>query len=228
MTGHDQAVRTKRRGLRRGGLLLLATLTLTLTENAPAQTPSPDLEIKLEADSSDIDRKNNRLVFYNVRVTQGPIDIRADRADGSGLEFENTDWVFSGNVRISSDTTRIEADEAELSFVDHKLRHAVVKGSPVAFQHERPAADAPTEGRANQVDFDFDTQVLRLSGDAWLAEGTNQISGEHILYDITRERVLAGSNGESDERVRITITPPRDEDNLAPEPGPDDTPPPGP
>ncbi len=184
------------------------TLAVAITCSLARAQPRNELEIKLEADASDIDRKNDRLLFYKVQITQGELGIRADSAQGSGLDFENSDWLFSGNVQIKSPATLIEAREATLTFLKHRLRKATVIGEPVVFQHNRGEAAIRTEGRAEQVDYDFETQVLRLAGDAWLAEGTNQINASSIVYDIAAQRVVATSNGNGKEGVRITITPP--------------------
>ena len=52
---------------------------------------------------------------------------------------------------------------------------------------------------------------MRLSGDAWLCEGNNEITSDTIVYDIAAERVLADAGEDGDGRVRIVITPQQDE-----------------
>ena len=60
---------------------------------------------------------------------------------------------------------------------------------------------------------------MRLSQDAWLSDGTNEISGPLLVYNIraqrvqaaaqpgTDQRVQAATQPGSDQRVHITITP---------------------
>ncbi len=186
----------------------------------PAAAQS-ELEIKLEADATEIDRQNDRLIFYDIHVSQGPLSIRAKRAEGAGLEFNDSDWVFVGEVQIVDVATKIEAARATLRFVGHRLRRATLTGEPVSFAHEQggannepsDAADSArptTVGRANEIIYDFDKQQLRLSGDAWLSEGTNKISSGSIVYDMAEQTVSANGNGEKDDRVHIIITPPAD------------------
>jgi lipopolysaccharide export system protein LptA len=184
-------------------------LVALLAAGARAQLPAPG-PIELEADSSDIDRKNNRLIFHKVHIKQGELSISADEAQGSNLEFAEAEWVFSGAVQITSAGTRLEAKQATLSFVGHRLRRANLEGTPVAFQQTRPQAQAPTVGHATRVEYDFDKQVIKLSGEAWLSEGQNEITGDSITYEIGAERVIAGAE-EHGDRVRITIVPPPEE-----------------
>jgi lipopolysaccharide export system protein LptA len=193
-------------------------LTMLLAAGARAELPAPG-PIELEADSSDIDRKNNRLVFHKIHISQGDLSISADEAQGSNLEFAEAEWVFTGAVQITRAGTRLEAKQATLSFVGHRLRRANLEGTPVAFEQKRPEAQAPTVGHAARVEYDFDKQVIQLSGDAWLSEGQNEITGDSIKYEIGAERVIAGAQ-EHGDRVKITIVPPPDEDHSEQTPPP--------
>jgi lipopolysaccharide export system protein LptA len=189
-------------------LALLLALGVLETSLARAQLPAAG-PIELEADSSEIDHKNSRLVFHNVRIRQGDMSIRAELAQGSNLEFAQADWVFTGGVQIQSAGTKLDAAEATLNFLNHRIHRANLEGTPVAFEQTRAQATEPTRGHAGRIEYDFDKQVLRLTGNAWLSEGQNEITGDTITYEIGNQRVIAGAD-EHGERVRITIVPPPD------------------
>jgi lipopolysaccharide export system protein LptA len=195
----------------RGGALAAAGLTLgLLLAPPPAPAQDPELEISLEASSSEIDRRNERLIFNDVDIRQGDLSIRAKRAIGNGISFDDSDWTFSGAVELTSrDGSSIDADEAVLSFRANQLTRARLVGSPVTFQRASTQVEGQVaRGRAARVDYDLTTSSLRLSGNAWLCEGGNEITSETIVYDIAAERVLADSSDEGgDGRVRIIITP---------------------
>ena len=182
---------------------------------ARAQPPPPG-PIELEADSSEIDRRNNHLVFHEVLIRQGDMSISADEAQGTNLEFADAEWVFTGDVRIERAGAKLDAQRATLNFASHRVRRATLEGAPVTFEQTRPGATEPAKGHASRVEYDFDTQILRLSGDAWLAEGQNEITGDNITYEIGAQRVIAGADDDGD-RVRITIVPPPE---TPPAPGP--------
>lgn len=193
----------------------LACVLVLVVAAAPAPVLAQlagDLPIQLYADSSDIDRKNSRLVFFGVRVTQGELGISAASAYSTDLDFNQSAWVFRGDVQITGAGATIQADEATLEFINHRLRRARVDGDPVAFQRNREASEQITEGRAKHLDYDFENEVLELSGEAWLREGASQISGNSIVYNIADERVTADSDEQGEERVHITIPPPDHED----------------
>ena len=168
-------------------------------ELVPEGTP-----IDIDADYSEFDRLNNVIRFRGVQIRQGPVHIAADRAIASAIDFRDSNWTFEGNVRMGTGTANIEANLAVLSFSGHQLRVATITGTPAAFSHEIDGKR--TEGHANRILYDFSKGVVRLMQNAWLSDGTNEISGESIQYDIEAQRVVAGGDG-IDERVRITVVP---------------------
>lgn len=163
-----------------------------------------ELPIELDASSSEFDRSANRLVFHGMHVTQGTLSIRADRAETVRIDFENSRWTFSGNVRISSQGTRIWCSEAELGFVDHQLQSALLRGGPARFEQPRPGQEQ-AEGHAQSMDYAVGAGLIHLLGDAWLSDGANEIAGERITYDLGRQHVIA--EGGSGGRVRMKINP---------------------
>ena len=193
----------------------LAVVALAVPWPAHAQdaaelAAAAGLPIELDAESTEIDRRNDRLVFHGIRITQGELGISADTALASDLDFRDSEWVFSGEVTIDGPQTRIAADRAQLHFRRHRLRTVELSGEPVRFERANGTVSGSTRGSANRIEYDFDASVLHLRGDAWLAEGKNEITGNEIVYDIAGQRVRAAANGDGSERVRITITPPAD------------------
>src|SRR3977135_666366 len=90
--------------------------------------------ISLDAQSSELDYKNKHLIFRKVRITQGNMSVAADQAQATGLDFENSRWVFRGNVKITMDQGQLTSDEAEIPFAKKLLSKAVVKRKPAAVE----------------------------------------------------------------------------------------------
>ncbi len=175
---------------------------------APAPCAADDqrsLPITVEADSSDFDYRNSVLVFRNVRITQGDARVEAEQATATGLEFENSRWLFEGSVRISVADGRLESDRASVRFVNNEIEGAEVAGSPARFRQQQDGRLA--EGRAERIDYDLGSQRVRLSGDAWLSDGRNEISGTRLVYGLREQRVLAEAADQGGQPVRITIQP---------------------
>ena len=90
------------------------------------------LPINLDAESSEFDRKNNKLLFRGLTIKQGMLSIVADEATATRLDFENARWEFFGAVIIIENAgTTAHCDHAEILFRNHRIRSAVMQGQPV-------------------------------------------------------------------------------------------------
>ena len=104
----------------------------------------------------------------------------------------------------------MRATEAVVTFEDDELNNITLKGSPAEFEHTGgEPKTVMTRGNAGRLIYDLGDSTITLAGDAWVAQGENEIRGEEITYDIAAQRIVAGGD-EQGERVRITITPPTD------------------
>jgi lipopolysaccharide export system protein LptA len=169
---------------------------------AAAPTPTPAVKglpagnsqqpINLEAASSDFDYKNNSLLFRRVKITQGQLQVMAQEASASGLNFENSEWRLQGQVQIL--------------VPDGKLR-AVIKGAPATFQQQLKDKGQLAKGRAATIEYDVQASTVHLTGDAWLTDGQNEIRGNTLIYDIGKQRVVANPNEKDPGGVHITINP---------------------
>jgi lipopolysaccharide export system protein LptA len=192
-------------GLRR--VALLAALLVELL--APAALAAPPLEnpltsdvpINLDAESSEFDRPSGRLVFHKVHITQGVLGIQADSGEALRLDFEDSRWVFTGHVILTNGPATTVCDSAELSFKGHRLRTATLRGDPARFEQRRD--QKVTTGRANLVEYDVTGGLIRLSRNAWLSDGANEVSGDRVSYDLQKDFVLADSDAGGKVRMRI-------------------------
>ncbi len=173
------------------------------TPTLPVIDTTSALPIELDAEYSELDRQNDRLVFRRLQVTQGDLYVAADRAEAAPADFSNSTWVFTGNVVLRSGATSTECSTASLSFSNNRLLKAVLQGSPARFSQQRAGSDATTSGRGATLEYDVASGVIRISGDAWLSDGSNEISGADITYDLQRELVSAGAGDGSPVRMKI-------------------------
>jgi lipopolysaccharide export system protein LptA len=188
----------------RGGLLLLG---LPMAGIAQVSEEDLRLPISLDADSTDYDGKNSMLTFKGLRLTQGNISVNADEGRATKLDFENSDWHFSGHVVIDTENGHIECDTADLHFSDHQLQIATIAGSPATFEMQRPESEEITYAQAGRVKYNFTDGIVEFSDNATITEGGNQISSNYLVYNITEQRISAQSTGADGERVKMTYTP---------------------
>ncbi len=190
-------------------LLIIALLLLSGTavaQDVPDIGLIKTLPIDLDAESSEFDRKKNKLFFYGLTIKQGLLSIKAEEATASRLDFENMRWEFSGTVIIDNDGTTIRCDNADILFREHQIRNAVMQGQPATFERLRIGEERLTEGRANLMEYDVDAGTIKMSDDAWLSDGANEVSGNRISYDLNREYIIA--DADDDGQVRMKIIPP--------------------
>jgi lipopolysaccharide transport protein LptA len=164
--------------------------------------------IQIEAQSSEMDFKNNNLIYRKVRISQGNTSIAADQAQGSGLNFDNSHWVFRGNVKIAMDQGQLSSDEADITFANKLLSKAVVNGKPATFEQRIPKTGKLAQGHAESIDYDVLKGVVRFSRNAWLSNGQDEIRDESLKYNLLTQTVVADAAEQSNQRVHIIITPP--------------------
>jgi lipopolysaccharide transport protein LptA len=191
----------------RARVLVLTLALCALAPGAPAQDRRQQ-PIALDAASSEVDYRTNRVVFTDVVITQGEIRVAAERAEATGLNFENSSWTFTGNVRMRVENEGdLQSDRATMEFRDNRMARATITGSPALFSQQRTADGLAARGRAGVIDYEVGPGTVRLRQDAWLTDGRNEITGPLLVYDVREERVQATSAPGGEERVRITILP---------------------
>jgi lipopolysaccharide transport protein LptA len=162
----------------------------------------------VDAASSEVDYRTNTVVFSQVVISQGEMRVQADHAHASGLNFANSRWTFEGHVRIDAEPRgSLRADQAVVEFRDNRIMRATASGKPAEFEQPRPDSPQMARGRANEIVYDVTEGTVRLSENAWLSDGTNEISGPLLVYNIRAQRVQAATQSGTDQRVHIVIQP---------------------
>ena len=176
---------------------------------ASAQLPSADASTAMDCGGNlIIDRKQQRFSCERgIQVTQGNLTLKADSGESNSLDIANSILTFTNNVRINGPNTEVTADQAVLKFVDKRLLNVRVVGQPAHFEQITEESPDPARGHANSMNYDLSTDIITLTENAFLSQGQDEISGETITYDVQRERVVADSDGNSENRVRLIITP---------------------
>jgi lipopolysaccharide transport protein LptA len=189
-------------------LAAVALLALALpTLNAVAAHVEQQ-SILLDAQYTEMDLKNNNLIYRKVRISQGNMSVAADQAQATGLDFENSRWVFRGNVKITMEQGQLTSDEAEITFAKKILSKAIVNGKPAAFEQRIAKTGKLAQGRADSIDYDVTKNVVHFSKNAWLSDGQNEIRGESLKYNVLAHNIVAEGSEQGSQRVHIIITPP--------------------
>ena len=170
--------------------------------------PSHQLPNTVDAASSEVDYRTNTVVFSQVVISQGTMRVQADHAHASGLNFANSRWTFEGHVRIDAEPRgSLRADQAVVEFRDNRIVRATASGKPAEFEQPRADSQQMARGHADEIVYDVTEGTVRLTDNAWLTDGTNEISGPLLVYNIRAQRVQAATQSGTDQRVHIVIQP---------------------
>ena len=188
-------------------LRVLALFALALSTSFAAEHMEQQ-SITLDAQSSELDYKNNNLLFRKVRIAQGGMSVTADQAQATGLDFENSHWVFRGNVKIAMEGGLLTSDEADVTFAKKLLAKAVANGNPAEFEQRIAKTGKLAQGHAGTIDYDVAKGVVHLSNNAWMSDGDREIQHESLVYNMAAQTIVAPASEQGSQRVHIIITPP--------------------
>src|SRR6267154_304111 len=168
---------------------------------APPAPPPAQQPINLDAASTDVDGRTNTLVFTDVVISQGSTRVQAEHARATGLNFANSRWTFEGKVRIDGEQHgALRSDQATVEFRDNRIARATITGKPAEFEQKRNDSDQLARGHADEIVYDVSEGTVRLSEEAWLTDGQNEISGSLLVYNVRAQRWQASAAPGTDER----------------------------
>lgn len=166
------------------------------------------------------------LLFAGMLLPDTLLAERADRdkpihleADSATVEdYKRKDnfrrSIFTGNVVFTQGTIVIKADKVILKEDLKGFRYATGYGNLVSFRQKRDGVDEYIEGWSQRVEYDDKTDKIELFGKARLKRGMDEVQGDYISYDITRDffQVKGGhkekdAQEDSGSRVRVIIQP---------------------
>ena len=159
------------------------------------------------------------LIAATILVAAPASAERADRekeivvvADRTLGDDKTKLLTLEGNVVVTQGTMRITAARVTIREDGQKNKYYVATGSPVTFRQKRDKVDEYVDGVAQRAEFDEKTDVLKLFTRARVKSGPNEITGDFISYDLTREVAEAagaapGATVPKDSRVKVIIVP---------------------
>ncbi len=83
----------------------------------------------------------------------------------------------------------------------------MIRGQPASFEQHLKEEQKLARGRASSIEYDVQAGTVRLTGNAWLTDGQNEIQGDTLIYNIGQQRIVANPTGSDPGGVRITINP---------------------
>jgi lipopolysaccharide transport protein LptA len=195
-----------------GSAASAATHIAAVTKNSIPAPSKAARRLPIDIASSRVDYKGDTVDFQNVTITQGDTKVQADRAHAVGLDdFDNSRWTFEGNVRINGEQHgSLKSDVAVVEFRNKYISKATVTGNPAEFEQKRTDTDEVARGRAREIVYDVSEGTVRLSNDAWIWDGHNELSAPELVYNIREQHVQAAA--QPGNQVHLHIDPNKTED----------------
>ena len=174
-------------------------------------------ELVLDSQSLSFDGQAKLFELHAPEITQGSLRIQADDALATGVDFDaRSEWTFTGNVRITIETTQIEATSARFTFEQKRLARGELEGSPVTFTDVDAARQKTVTGQAQKMSYDSIARTIRLTDTARMQRDNVEFQGCDLIYDFGAERVTSGS-ADCADRFRVIA---RKDQPSSPDPPP--------
>ncbi len=141
---------------------------------------------------SDLNEQQD-LYFEDVSLKKNNLNINSDGASITDLNNETTVFTFLGNVEIISDIVVIKCDKAVLEFKENELKNARFTGELSSFQQFDNERELIASGTAEVFEYDHITNILRMETNAWVNNGSNEVSGNLITYNLVKRNIIADS-----------------------------------
>jgi lipopolysaccharide export system protein LptA len=186
---------------------LLGIATALGASNPPRITTQHG-PISVDADSTDYDYGTHQLSMKKVVISQGDLRVTADRAEASGVDFDNSRWIFTSNVHITSGQLgALQSDSATVQFRNNHLESALAAGNPAEFEQTNSKTGVLAKGHADSIEYTVATDTVRLTGNARLQYSGTDTTAPVVIYNLRDRRLLFAGAAAPGERVHIIATP---------------------
>ncbi|GLR14063.1 lipopolysaccharide transport periplasmic protein LptA [Chitinimonas viridis] len=145
-----------------------------------------------------------------------PINVDAGRVSQDQKTGRS---VLEGGVRLVQGTLSLDADQAVITEQADGEQTVQASGRPVKFKQKMEGQEVWLDARSDKLDYDSKTGDVKLTGNAWLKRGQDELSGSHIVYNSVTEIFRAEGNASAtpgtDGRVKLVIQPKKKPESQA-------------
>ena len=152
-----------------------------------------------------------------------PIQVEANRIS---IDDAKKIQILEGDVVVIKGTMVLRADRVVITEDQYGFQKATATGGKdglARMRQKREGVDEYTDGEAERIEYNTNTEVAEFFHRAWVKSGQDQVRGDYIWYDAISEKYLvtAGQNRDPKAppaRVRAVIQP-RNKSAQAEQPG---------
>ncbi|WP_127957774.1 lipopolysaccharide ABC transporter substrate-binding protein LptA [Serratia microhaemolytica] len=121
-----------------------------------------------------------------------PVNIHSLK---QSLDMQRNVSIFTDEVVIKQGTIEIKADRVVVTRPDGDQAKTYIEafGSPVTF-YQMQDNGKPVKGQAQKVRYDVSTQLVTLTGKAYLEQLDSNVKGDRITYLVQQQQMQAFSD----------------------------------
>lgn len=132
-----------------------------------------------------------------------PINLSSDRAS-----YENNQGIYSGHVKMSQGSLKIEADKLVIVETDRKVEKVIAHGTPARFEQRPRQGEGVVVASANIIEYRLQREEILLQHNAVISHQGSKISGDRVVYNGKTQTVMAdGGSATENGRVQMTLQP---------------------
>ena len=155
------------------------------------------------------------LLIFSGPLRAAPASDRSapTKVDSDQLKHDEKKalTVFTGNVVLSKGSLLMRGDRLELQQMPDGSSLAVLRGNPAQMRQRRAADNEWMVGHANQIDYDSQTEISVLTGNAVMRRLSGEtekdrIAGDRLVYSSTTE-VYEVQTTERSGRATMSVMP---------------------
>lgn len=138
-------------------------------------------------------------VFALKADRTAPMDLTADSWKGTTSGSQSQVWT--GNVRISQGSLKIQADKGTVSYLDGEVGAALLEGSPAVISQARDGG-GEVRAQARKIDYNLKLSKVILTGGVKIEENGNVTTGERFEYSL-ESGAITGNGGTGQVTMRL-------------------------
>lgn len=136
--------------------------------------------------------------------SDSPVTIVSNKAK---VNNKTGNSVFIGDVEIIQGTSRLNADQVDITMTaDKKIDIAIATGAPAVYRSKEPGKPEVI-AKADRLEYHANSGKIFLIGNAVVTQGENVFKGPRIEYDMNTELVTSNGNSSKGGRTQIVIVP---------------------
>ena len=123
------------------------------------------------------------------------------------LDGKNKTSIFIDNVVIKQGSLELLADKVEVDAAQGTGKEIIIATGQPATYKQRKDDGTMVEARANEIIYKVEPRTISLNGEALIMQNEVRVTGDLIVFDMTKEQIQASSNEDSSDSVRTVISP---------------------